>query len=115
MKIFIVTDGQYSDYHICAIFDYFALAEAYQKRYCNKCTSMIQTWVVNEWISSEQRIFRVGLFEDGGVAFCLQLSEPPKSSKRLMPNFISVYHIGAHDSEQAIEIAGEQMKEVSNL
>ena len=59
MNVFIVTEGQYPNYHICAVFNNFSIAKSYQERYCNNCTSMIQIWVVEESatsVTSEQAI-----------------------------------------------------------
>ena len=65
--IYVITDGDYSDYHICAVFDDMDLAEKYQNTFGG---DDIENWELNpveQLLRDGVAIWRVEMTRDGDV------------------------------------------------
>lgn len=67
-KVYIVTDGAYSDYGICGVFDDEALAEQFQELFAPR--GQVEAWDLNPYereIRADYRLYQVVIHRDGTV------------------------------------------------
>lgn len=79
--IYIVTDGDYSEYSICAVFSTKAKADAYTER----CGGRVEKWIIDEhegWIMRPYYCCRINL-DSGEVDFQWTLNELASPTARV--------------------------------
>ena len=126
-KVFIVTEGEYSDYHICAVFSDAEIAEKFRKLYFGKHrdSSKVEPWTVDElceFMAQGLYSFAVGIERDGDIVFCLRMgasyrkSEDPGDEFLLSGSLTGERFlrciVGARDEEHAVKIASERRTRV---
>ena len=119
-QVFIVTAGDYSDYHICAVFETKELAEAYIKAFSDRNYFGIEEYELNSTAPQNGlkayfvRMTRQGEVEsvkaeDGDYGFYGR-GEVAQVLKTNGVNKLFV-HCFARDEAHAIKIAGEKRRE----
>jgi hypothetical protein len=125
MKVYVVTHGDYSDYHICAIFSTEKKAQEYADSFVDKegnasyNQASIQKWEVDEdcAVPVGMRIFRIKLDVFTGDVCDSELIYPDDSEELDYPDKVvsdwcgSEYTITvlARDRDHAIKIANEKL------
>ena len=79
--VYVVTEGSYSDYHICAVFDNKEMAEKFIKKYCQNSfrdIAEIEEWEIKnilkvamglEWVAYDKEQESFELTEKGRRAY----------------------------------------------
>jgi hypothetical protein len=115
-KIYIITAGDYSDYHIVTVFSTKELAEAYIERWGKGYDARIEEWNVdgvNPYQHPHLDFFRVGMWSNGDLMWSHPLSPPAEPLEdQIYPTangrkYIYVY-CWARDEQHAIKIANER-------
>lgn len=116
-KVYLVTSGSYSDYHIEAAFSTEELAEAYKKRWGDSYDSYVEEWDLDP-VDPHQHpnlsFFQVQMWRNGDTLQCKSASPLSAEEDRIaspawkgrMPLLIT--YCWARDKKHAVKIANEK-------
>jgi len=108
MKIYVITSGEYSDYHICAVTDDPNKAEILRKQYTDRWdVPEIEEWDTDEPVNKGDSKYYSVDFNSKGEAYRAYESSPysSKSIETIDEWNVELY---AKDEETAIKIAAER-------
>lgn len=115
-KIYVVTAGVYSDYHICAVFESRELAEEYKEVDADGCD--IEEYELNNWHDQKGFVFKITMRKNGdsfntnhvrGDTDALHF-DPELYKYRCINEEMSCgfdIHVRAKDVNHAVKIANE--------
>lgn len=108
MKIYVITSGEYSDYHICAVTDDPNKAEILRKQYTDRWdVAEIEEWDTEEPVINEgSKYYKVDFNCKGEAIRAFESS--PYSSKDIGTIDKWTVELYAKDEETAIKIAAER-------
>ena len=116
-KVYVITKGAYSDYHICAVAATKEIAEKLQKIYSDEYSwadSMIEEYDLNEAMD-DVRVFYIVTFEDDSVSVCFDEYGEKESIHFYKGNKWQsdrlIVCVRARDEEHAIKIAQDRRAE----
>lgn len=119
-KIYIVTEGEYSDYHICAVFSTREKAEEYVQ---SKGTDYkIEEHDLDEEIKREVKLWRVIFFLDNGevIEAChagVQLEDLTDTCQLKPTSFgeqLMYFYVLSETMDKAIKIASERLAAIKS-
>jgi len=110
-KVYIVTQGQYSAYHICAVWDTEQKAQAYinafnEEEICDKMK--IEEYDLNHEDYSGKKFYEVRMKRNGDVVDIEQKTSHCYNEKDEICRDILICHIIAKDEKHAIKIVNER-------
>ncbi len=108
---YVVTSGDYSDYHICAVFDFKPLAEQWidepsnESGYCE-----IEEYPINAAVTSEGFIYDIAMRRDGNVLHCSLCNNPEQrpNEGRVTEKGLLQIQVRGKTAKHAIKIANEK-------
>ena len=114
--IYLVTSGDYSDYHVCAVFDSKDIAEQYLEQYNNLSANSylskakIEEYPLNAAVTPEGFIYDIIMWRDGDIQGCYFCSDPQQSANDGRVTEMGRFQIRVRGktTKHAIKIANEK-------
>jgi len=109
--VYVVTDGSYSDYHICGIFDSKEKAEEAKRLFKSK--NDVEEYLVNDIPDHPDGMwpFHVSMRRDGTIESMFGEGVDGEVSKNWTPCYdceTIQFHVWATDEQHAVKISNEQ-------
>ena len=113
-KIYIVTSGEYSDYHICAVFSNKEKAEEYVQYHGTEHS--VEEYCIDEEIKSDVKLWRIIFYIKNGevIEACPteyraeEKCDTCKVCETLRSELIIYFYVTSETSNKAIKIASER-------
>lgn len=112
-KVYVITAGEYSDYHICAVTldpdNAEWLRKFYDKdSYTGACIEEFDTETVPERFKQGEKVWRVVFCRRGDVEFCVECSDNRADDIYMLVGGAVIVYVWAKDEKSAIKIAAER-------
>ena len=125
--IYIVTEGSYSDYHICGVYDDEHLAKKHVEMYLDDYYAQVEEYTLNELASAIQQgicPYQVAMLKNGSIMDVRKIDPHRRTGDLLYSGYDSLtdcmhwilrVRCWARDDEHAIKIANERRTQLIAL